>query len=292
MSEGADHGGGAGAAAWSRGGSPGGDGFAPSALGTREHWDAVYERELQTFQEYGDTGEIWFGEESMARLIRWMQNHKIPLDASVLDIGTGNGVFLVELVGTFSIHLKTPEICMYKRKMVFALPLGHISLSLGQKYTYVLTVFEKMNFLLKKKSNAKFGFSNIAGIDYSPSAIQLSGSIIEKEGLCNIKLKVEDFLNPSTELSGFHICIDKGTFDAISLNPDNAVEKRKQYVKSLSRVLKVKGFFLITSCNWTKEELLNEFSEGFELFEELPTPRFSFGGRSGNSVAALVFQKT
>ncbi|EPY78204.1 hypothetical protein CB1_001111018 [Camelus ferus] len=70
MSEGADHGGGAGAAAWSRGGSPGGDGFAPSALGTREHWDAVYERELQTFQEYGDTGEIWFGEESMARLIR------------------------------------------------------------------------------------------------------------------------------------------------------------------------------------------------------------------------------
>uniref|UniRef100_A0A8C9Q7J7 EEF1A lysine methyltransferase 2 n=1 Tax=Spermophilus dauricus TaxID=99837 RepID=A0A8C9Q7J7_SPEDA len=78
-------------------GSPAKDGFVPSALGTREHWDAVYERELQTFQEYGDTGEIWFGEESMNRLIRWMQKHKIPLDASVLDIGTGNGVFLVEL---------------------------------------------------------------------------------------------------------------------------------------------------------------------------------------------------
>ncbi|XP_022424207.1 EEF1A lysine methyltransferase 2 isoform X5 [Delphinapterus leucas] len=97
MSEGADDDGGAGAAARSRGGSPRGDGFSPSALGTREHWDAVYERELQTFQEYGDTGEIWFGEESMTRLIRWMQKHKIPLDASVLDIGTGNGVFLVEL---------------------------------------------------------------------------------------------------------------------------------------------------------------------------------------------------
>nr|XP_054359267.1 EEF1A lysine methyltransferase 2 isoform X2 [Pongo pygmaeus] len=225
MSSGSDGGGGVAVAARSDKGSRGEDGFVPSALGTRKHWDAVYERELQTFREYGDTGEIWFGEESMNRLIRWMQKHKIPLDASVLDIGTGNGVFLVEL--------------------------------------------------------AKFGFSNITGIDYSPSAIQLSGSIIEKEGLSNIKLK----------LSGFHICIDKGTFDAISLNPDNAIEKRKQYVKSLSRVLKVKGFFLITSCNWTKEELLNEFSEGFELFEELPTPKFSFGGRSGNSVAALVFQK-
>ncbi|XP_021023728.1 EEF1A lysine methyltransferase 2 isoform X3 [Mus caroli] len=137
----------------------------------------------------------------------------------------------------------------------------------------------------------KHGFSNITGIDYSPSAIKLSASILEKEGLSNINLKVEDFLSPSTKLSGFHVCVDKGTYDAISLNPDNAVEKRKQYVMSLSRVLEVKGFFLITSCNWTKAELLDAFSEGFELFEELPTPKFSFGGRSGNTVAALVFQK-
>uniref|UniRef100_A0A8C9PF14 Methyltransferase domain-containing protein n=1 Tax=Spermophilus dauricus TaxID=99837 RepID=A0A8C9PF14_SPEDA len=114
--------------------------------------------------------------------------------------------------------------------------------------------------LILELEMAKFGFSNITGIDYSPSAIQLFGNIIEKEWLSNINLKVEDFLNISTKLSGFHICIDKGTFDAISLNPDNAVEKRKQYVKSLSSVLRVKGFFffsLITSCNWTTEELLN-----------------------------------
>ncbi|KAM9063061.1 EEF1A lysine methyltransferase 2 isoform X1 [Sarcophilus harrisii] len=210
-------------------------GFAPSALGTREHWDAVYERELRAFRECGDSGEIWFGEESMNRLIKWMEKCKIPLDASVLDIGTGNGMFLVEL--------------------------------------------------------AKLGYSDITGIDYSPLAIQLSGRIIEKEGLSNIKLQVEDFLNPSPKLSGFHICIDKGTFDAISLNPDGALEKRKQYVKSLFRALQDKGFFLITSCNWTKDELLNEFSEGFEILEELPTPTFTFGGRSGNSVTALVFQK-
>jgi 2-polyprenyl-3-methyl-5-hydroxy-6-metoxy-1,4-benzoquinol methylase len=83
-----------------------------------------------------------------------MHKHKIPLDASVLDIGTGNGVFLVEL--------------------------------------------------------AKFGFSNITGIDYSPSAIQFSGSIIEKEGLSNLKLEVEDFLNLSTKLSGFIFVLTKG----------------------------------------------------------------------------------
>ena len=37
---------------------------------------------------------------------------------------------------------------------------------------------------------------------------------------------------------------------------------------------------------------MNEFSEGFELSQELPTPKFSFGGRSGDSVGTLVFQKT
>uniref|UniRef100_A0A8C8SJD3 Methyltransferase domain-containing protein n=1 Tax=Pelusios castaneus TaxID=367368 RepID=A0A8C8SJD3_9SAUR len=93
---------------------------------------------------------------------------------------------------------------------------------------------------------AKSGYTNLTGIDYSPSAIQLSQNIIEREGLSNIKLQV-NFLTPSTELSGFQICIDKGTFDAISLNPDNAAEKRKQYVKSLCTVLKMEGFFLITS---------------------------------------------
>ncbi|MEJ1273730.1 EEF1A lysine methyltransferase 2 [Cricetulus griseus] len=202
----------------SREGSPVAADFVPSALGTREHWDAVYERELRTFQEYGDTGEIWFGEESMNRLIRFV---------------------LLVCSSEFGLNIE---------------------------------------MLMLVNEEVKHGFSNITGIDYSPSAIKLSASILEKEGLSNINLKVEDFLSLSTKLSGFHVCVDKGTFDAISLNPDNAVEKRKQYVKSLSRVLEVKGFFLITSCNWTKAELLDVFSEGFELFEELPTPKFSFGG--------------
>ncbi|KAJ6668964.1 hypothetical protein lerEdw1_007773 [Lerista edwardsae] len=187
--------------------------FEPSALGTKEQ----------------------FGEESMTRLIRWMENQKIPLDSSVLDIGTGNGTLLVEL--------------------------------------------------------AKSGYTKLTGVDYSPSAIQLSKCIMEKEGLSHVRLQVEDILNPSDELSGFQICIDKGTFDAISLNPDNAAEKRKQYVKSLQRILRPNGFLLITSCNWTREELLNEFEEGFRLLEELPTPAFCFGGRTGNSVTALVFQQ-
>lgn len=41
---------------------------------------------------------VRFGEESMSRVLRWMDKAKIPEDAAILDIGTGNGAFLVELV--------------------------------------------------------------------------------------------------------------------------------------------------------------------------------------------------
>uniref|UniRef100_A0A8B9UAD7 EEF1A lysine methyltransferase 2 n=1 Tax=Anas zonorhyncha TaxID=75864 RepID=A0A8B9UAD7_9AVES len=77
----------------------GGAAFGPSALGTKPHWDAAYERELRFFQDTGDAGEIWFGEESMVRVIRWLEKQKVSHDSPVLDIGTGNGVLLVELVG-------------------------------------------------------------------------------------------------------------------------------------------------------------------------------------------------
>ncbi|KAB0350816.1 hypothetical protein FD754_015673 [Muntiacus muntjak] len=95
-SGGGDGGGGAKCAARSLGCGRGGDGW-------------LCPRELQTFQEYGDTGEIW-----------WMQKHKIPLDASVLDIGTGNGVLLVELVGTINIHV---VFCIWFEKSILSMEL-------------------------------------------------------------------------------------------------------------------------------------------------------------------------
>lgn len=34
----------------------------------------------------------------MSRVLGWMDKAKIPENAAILDIGTGNGAFLVELV--------------------------------------------------------------------------------------------------------------------------------------------------------------------------------------------------
>ncbi|XP_066528360.1 EEF1A lysine methyltransferase 2 isoform X2 [Hoplias malabaricus] len=212
-----------------------GEDFVPSELGTKEYWNDAYRRELKTYKDIGDVGEIWFGEGSMKRVIKWMENKNIPENAAILDIGTGNGIFLVEL--------------------------------------------------------AKYGFTNLTGIDYSSASIELTRNILEEEGLINVKVQEQDFLNPSTGLKDFDVCIDKGTFDAISLNPEGRDAAKLQYVISLRAALKPQGHFVITSCNWTKEQLLQIFHPDFELLQELPTPCFQFGGVTGNSVAALVFRR-
>ncbi|KAM7408545.1 hypothetical protein PAMA_002323 [Pampus argenteus] len=171
----------------------------------------------------------------MSRVLRWMDKANISENAAILDIGTGNGAFLVELV--------------------------------------------------------KHGYRNVMGIDYSPASVELAKNILQAEDLTDVTVKEVDFLNCQGELKGFDVCIDKGTFDAISLNPDNTKEVKKLYVHALKDALKDQGLFAVTSCNWTKEQLLDRFSEGFEFVQELPTPSFQFGGKTGNSVTALIFKR-
>ncbi|XP_074502252.1 EEF1A lysine methyltransferase 2 [Sebastes fasciatus] len=209
--------------------------FGPSKLGTKEYWEEAYQKELETFTDIGDVGEIWFGEESMSRVLRWMDRAEIPENAAILDIGTGNGAFLVELAG--------------------------------------------------------HGYRNLTGIDYSAASVELARNVLQAEDLTDITVKEMDFLNCEGKLKGFDVCIDKGTFDAISLNPDNSKDGKKLYVQAVKDALKDKGFFAITSCNWTKEQLLDRFSEGFEFVQELPTPSFQFGGKTGNSTTALIFKR-
>jgi hypothetical protein len=61
----------------------------------------------------------------------------------------------------------------------------------------------------------------------------------------------------------FDLAIDKGTYDAIALSPVDPKAKRYQYKKYLCSVLKQQrdSLFIITSCNWTTEELVDFFTE-------------------------------
>ena len=67
---------------------------------TLRSWDEQYATELETFQDCGDVGEIWFGRRVLETMVRWIDgrcaDHR---DATaVLDLGCGNGVLLLELV--------------------------------------------------------------------------------------------------------------------------------------------------------------------------------------------------
>jgi len=62
--------------------------------------------------------------------------------------------------------------------------------------------------------------------------------------------------------SQFDICLDKGTYDAVSLNPVlPQLESRNKYLRNVHRLLKDNGCFIISSCNWTTDELIEHFSK-------------------------------
>ena len=206
-----------------------------SELGTKEYWDSAYQGELDTFNEDGDRGEVWFGIQSMKRIIKWLQQN-VSKDKSILDIGCGNGVMLVEL--------------------------------------------------------GKCGYKNLTGEDYSENAISLAKRVADSENV-NVDYQCCDFLAQQTDegLSMYDVCLDKGTYDAISLNPENSKSMRLAYKNNLLSRLKNEGLFVITSCNWTMKELEDYFSSNFKTVEVIPTPTFSFGGQSGNNVTSIVFKK-
>ncbi|KAG8826395.1 hypothetical protein FRC19_008962 [Serendipita sp. 401] len=41
----------------------------PTKLGDKSYWDSVYEEERQNFDQFGDEGEIWFGQESVDKMV-------------------------------------------------------------------------------------------------------------------------------------------------------------------------------------------------------------------------------
>ncbi len=94
----------------------------------------------------------------------------------------------------------------------------------------------------------------------------LARSIAEKRDL-NIRYETVDILTHSDSFRPkYDLAIDKGTYDAIGLCPDDPKAKRYQYRNYLCQVLKNESTFIITSCNWTTKELVDFFTEDDRKF--------------------------
>ncbi|KAJ8706632.1 hypothetical protein PYW07_012710 [Mythimna separata] len=205
----------------------------PSELGTQDYWQKAYTKEIENFEEHGDPGDVWFGEDSANRVIEWLCNCGADRDTAVVDIGCGNGYTLSEL--------------------------------------------------------AREGFTNLLGVDYCQEAITLAEKVSQAE-FPHIQYKVFDITQDSVrELGKFGIVHDKGTYDAIGLNPEDPKACREKYIEQVADMLADKGLFIITSCNWTEDELIKHFGEKMKLKRVIPTPQFKFGGKVGSMVSSVVF---
>ncbi|KAH7724721.1 Protein F29B9.1 [Aphelenchoides avenae] len=230
--------------------------FEDSALGTKEYWDRHYETELCNFEETGDEGEVWFGRSAENRMLRFLVD-KVPRDAAIIDLGTGNGSVL-------------------------------------------------RNLRLK-------GFTNLCGVDYCDKAVELARRTAETEkgpSDVTIEFKAADLIAEKTDpnLRGrFDVVLDKGTWDAISLAGDRTT-RLKNYRRTVVDLFRTRepgvgteasaklGLFVIFSCNFTKDELIDLFESSQDLDlkyeQEIPaTSMLTFAGGTGVTSTGVVFRK-
>lgn len=170
----------------------------------------------------------------------------------------------------------------------------------------------------------EYNFKDLTGADYSEPGVELARKVVAKheETQNNSTILLFDMTDLdslySRQNSGdlfefkYDILYDKGTFDAICLNANKAM--RTRYIATVVSLMKESSYFIITSCNWTHQELLQMFeplstfesrsqehaqlaglqppTARLQFYKNLKHPEFSFGGRSGSTVATLAFKLT
>ncbi|KAL3618976.1 hypothetical protein CASFOL_037204 [Castilleja foliolosa] len=251
-----------------------------SMLGFQRYWDATYADELTNFREHGHVGEVWFGADVMETVATWTKN---------LCFETSQRHFPNHSVNTN------------------CLPAGETQKDLSG--WSVLDVGTGNGLLLQELS--KKGFSDLTGTDYSEGAIALARNLADRDGFSSIKFLVDDILDTKLDLK-FQLVTDKGTLDAVGLHPDGPL-KRIMYWDSVSELVAPGGILVITSCNSTKDELIQEveaFNQRriaasqepgsadagrgttFQYIDHIRTyPTFTFGGSVGSRVATVAFLK-
>lgn len=142
--------------------------------------------------------------------------------------------------------------------------------------------------------------ARMVGVDYSLKSVELARQLGEQRAMLEILFEQWDLLGeePGGWLEGgFDVVLDKGTFDAISLMPHDGSSSHpcETYRDKVVPLIKPGRFLFITSCNWTKDELISWLAPtggALELFDEADYPTFTFGGQTGQSVVTLVFRRS
>jgi EEF1A lysine methyltransferase 2 len=158
-------------------------------------------------------------------------------------------------------------------------------------------------------SSGRFDPAKLVGIDYSTSSVALARRLAAARGMSDMRFEVCDVLAPQpvggwswVPDGGFDLVLDKGTFDAMSLNDEtylgeDGAEKRvcEMYPGIVAGLVRKGGWVMVTSCNWTEEEVLRWFTEGtggeLEVWGKVEYPKFRFGGVEGQGVASVCLRR-
>ncbi|KAG6394345.1 hypothetical protein SASPL_144929 [Salvia splendens] len=266
---------------------------------------------------------------------------------SILDVGTGNGLLLQELskLGHRMGYKKSPasnnasfvlrktdrnreienvllvfcdglEILMHcveflQESAKCVLSIASLESKFEIKCACKLQLRMPCGLMLSLMHKWSLRFSDLTGTDYSEAAVDLARNLAQRDGFHNIKFLVDDILDTKLDRK-FQLVTDKGTLDAIGLHPDGPI-KRIMYWDSVSGLVASGGLVVITSCNNTKDELIQEVevynqrrnggsreADGnqdaagrdaiFEYVDHIRTyPTFMFGGSVGSRVATVAF---
>ncbi|KAF2850206.1 methyltransferase-like protein-like protein 10 [Plenodomus tracheiphilus IPT5] len=230
----------------------------PSELGSKSYWDTAYMLERSNFSSNpADEGTVWFSDAGAEERMLAFLEDLAEKEELQREVGQSTNASRFLDLGTGNGHL------------LFAL----------------------------REDGWEGG---LIGVDYSMESVALAETIrdAKSKDYANIEFHTWDILahSPGGWLGdGFNVVLDKGTFDAICLSQDTDGQGRRiceGYRERVELLVKSGGLFLITSCNWTEEELKGWFNTGAFIFEgKVKYPSFTFGGKTGSSVVTLCFRK-
>ncbi|KAL7627091.1 Protein-lysine N-methyltransferase efm4 [Parahypoxylon ruwenzoriense] len=246
----------------------------PSELGTKEYWDKLYANEISNHaHDPSDTGTVWFDDsDAEAKLIEFLSSSP---DLFPSNDSYDNTSFLDLGTGNGS--------------LLFGLrDAGWRGPMLGVDYSSASVEFAR-RIASSRSSSETISFLEHDILHSSPSAL----------------------LSPHYPPHGWDVVLDKGTFDAISLSSetDSPTGRRvsESYKPNILPLVSEGGLFLVTSCNWTEDELRSWFEGGdsskdeeskerktewgFQLVGRVAYPSFSFGGVKGQTISSLCFRK-
>lgn len=249
----------------------------PSELGTKEYWDSLYTLEITNHtQDPNDVGTIWFDDCSAEdKVVAFLEESELGLDkgkSSFLDLGTGNG------------HL------------LFRLREGEDDEDEDE---------DEQDDAAEKSAGGWRG--RMMGVDYSSQSIEFAKRIATDKRFGKgddeyVEFVHWDIITASPEpilqgpnVNGWDVVLDKGTFDAISLSEEKDAQDRRiceGYKERVVPLIRQNGLFLVTSCNWTEEELRGWFEGGvLQYVDSVKYKSFSFGGKKGQSISSVCFRK-